>query len=78
MATFGSEVEREIYISDCLKDSDQVQQEDSFICQAVQAGLDSSGYDTGRYAPSVEMADHQFHLLLANSYEKCLSGIKNT
>ena len=63
-----NEEERDIYIKDCLKNSDQVQQEDDFICNAVQRGLESSGYDVGRYAPKVEMADHQFHLLLAQSY----------
>merc|ERR1712088_939679 len=66
--SFLNEEERDIYIKDCLKNSDQVQQEDDFICNAVQRGLESSGYDVGRYAPKVEMADHQFHLLLAQSY----------
>ena len=67
--SFLNEEERDIYIKDCLKNSDQVQQEDDFICNAVQRGLESSGYDVGRYAPQVEMADHQFHLLLAKSYQ---------
>ena len=66
--SFLNEEERDIYIKDCLKNSDQVQQEDDFICNAVQRGLESSGYDVGRYAPKVEMADHQFHLLLAQNY----------
>ena len=37
--SFGdNEEEREKYVSSCLKNSDQVQQEDGFICQAVQTG----------------------------------------
>ena len=65
--------EREDYIENCLKNSDQVQQEDGFICKAVQKGLESSGYDVGRYAPNVEMADHQFHLHLCQNYDEFLN-----
>ena len=64
-----TENEREEYIKNCLKNSDQVQQEDGYICRAVQKGLESSGYDVGRYAPKVEMADHQFHLALGKQYQ---------
>jgi len=53
------------YIESSLKASDQVQQEDNMICESVQTGLASSAYDTGRYAPGVEMADHAFHQTLA-------------
>ena len=74
--SFDDENERSIYINDCLKNSDQVQQEDDFICNAVQRGLESSGYDVGRYAPKVEMADHQFHLLLAQSYQNYFNKTK--
>jgi choline monooxygenase len=38
--------------------------EDTFICESVQRGLLSSGYDVGRYAPKVETADFNFHLKL--------------
>ena len=71
-SSFPSESERQDYLESCLKNSDQVQQEDGFICQAVQEGLGSSGYEVGRYAPGVEKADHQFHLLLAESYANFL------
>ena len=67
--SFQNHEERQDYVKNCLANSDQVQQEDGFICQAVQTGLDSLGYDIGRYAPGVEMADHKFHLSLAKSYE---------
>jgi choline monooxygenase len=46
--------------------------EDTFICESVQRGLLSSGYDVGRYAPKVESADHNFHLKLASMYRKYL------
>ena len=74
--SFANDDERQNYIKDCLKNSDQVQQEDDFICNAVQRGLESSAYDVGRYAPKVEMADHKFHLLLAQSYQNYLNNNK--
>jgi choline monooxygenase len=44
--------------------SDQVQQEDIQICEAVQKGLNSISYDRGRYAPKRENGVHHFHSLL--------------
>ena len=76
-SSFEDETERSEYVDKCLKNSDQVQQEDGFICKAVQEGLNSLGYDVGRYAPKVEMADHQFHLLLAQSYQRYLNSHRN-
>lgn len=43
--------------------SDQVQQEDIAICEAVQKGLRSASYDRGRYSPRFENGLHHFHLL---------------
>jgi len=60
------------YLEKSLSESDQVHQEDAMICESVQRGLSSSGYDIGRYAPNVEMADHQFHLQLAKQYRQFL------
>jgi choline monooxygenase len=45
--------------------SDEVQQEDIGLCQAVQRGLQSSTYDRGRYSVKRENGVHHFHLLLA-------------
>lgn len=45
--------------------SDEVQQEDIGLCQAVQRGLKSATYDRGRYSPKRENGVHHFHLLLA-------------
>lgn len=39
------------------------QMEDVVLCESVQRGLESPGYDKGRYAP-VEKAMHRFHCLL--------------
>jgi len=45
--------------------SDEVQQEDIHICEAVQRGLQSSTYDRGRYSVKRENGVHHFHLLLS-------------
>jgi choline monooxygenase len=45
--------------------SEQVQQEDIHICEAVQRGLQSSTYDRGRYSVKRENGVHHFHMLLA-------------
>ena len=62
----------ESYVEESLAESDKVQQEDNMICESVQRGLHSSAYDTGRYAPAVEMADHAFHARLATHYRTFL------
>eukprot|EP00117_Sycon_ciliatum_P028565 scpid51533/ scgid22929/ Choline monooxygenase, chloroplastic len=53
------------FVTNCLLQSDQVQQEDIQISESVQRGLQSRSYDTGRYAPRVEHAMHDFHRTLA-------------
>jgi choline monooxygenase len=45
--------------------SDEVQQEDILICEAIQRGLRSSAYDRGRYSVKRENGVHHFHMLLA-------------
>lgn len=49
--------------------SDEIQIEDIDICEAVQRGLDSRTYDTGRYSPVRENGVHHFHGLYAESME---------
>lgn len=44
--------------------SDEIQQEDIRICEAVQRGLASSFYDKGRFSVKRENGVHHFHLLL--------------
>lgn len=53
------------FVERSLSASDLVQQEDVAICESVQLGLESSAYDRGRYAPTLEQAAHRFHCLLA-------------
>lgn len=44
--------------------SDEIQQEDIRICEAVQKGLHSRTYSTGRFSVKRENGVHHFHLLL--------------
>jgi choline monooxygenase len=44
-----------------LQESHRVQEEDIYLCEQVQLGLESQAYDSGRYAPTVEHAMHSFH-----------------
>ncbi len=47
--------------------SDEIQQEDIFICEQVQKGLGSQSYDRGRYSVKRENGVHHFHQLLAEA-----------
>jgi choline monooxygenase len=44
--------------------SDEIQQEDIVICEAVQRGLHSRVYDQGRFSVQRENGVHQFHGLV--------------
>lgn len=50
-------------VDDTVRFSDEIQLEDIDICEAVQRGLQSTTYDTGRYSPKRENGVHHFHLL---------------
>jgi len=67
-ATEGPEARAAIEAS--IAQSDITQREDVYISEAVQRGLASSTYSPGRYAPAVEIAEHQFHRLLAADYRR--------
>jgi len=43
--------------------SDEIQLEDIAICESVQRGLESPGYDRGRYSVARENGVHHFHQL---------------
>lgn len=60
----GSEEARR-FVEASIEQSAVTQREDVAICESVQLGLGSRHYDTGRYAPRVEMGEHHFHGLLA-------------
>lgn len=46
--------------------SDQVQQEDIFLCETVQKGLQSRSYNQGRFSVKRENGVHHFHSLIYN------------
>jgi choline monooxygenase len=60
-------------VEESMKISDEIQREDEFVSERVQEGLNSSGYEVGRYAPNVEMAEYHFHQLL---YKDLLNGVE--
>jgi choline monooxygenase len=56
-------------IDETVAFSDEIQIEDIDICEAVQRGLQSATYDSGRYSPERENGVHHFHELYATSME---------
>ena len=62
----------EDFIEKSLRSSDQVQQEDITVCEALQQGMASRHYRPGPYAPRVEMAKHHFHRMLAADYGRSI------
>lgn len=50
-------------LAETISFSDEIQVEDIDICEAVQRGLRSRTYDTGRYSPVRENGVHHFHRL---------------
>jgi choline monooxygenase len=70
----GAGVDAASFIAESIEQSAVTQREDIAICESVQLGLRSKGYDRGRYAPQVEIGEHHFHCLLAESYRRALDG----
>ncbi len=54
--------------------ADQVQAEDSALCEAVQRGLASGSYDSGPLNPAQEAGLFRFHELLRAAYRTRLGG----
>ncbi len=54
-------------IDETISFSDEIQLEDIEICEAVQRGLASATYDSGRYSPQRENGVHHFHGLYAEA-----------
>jgi choline monooxygenase len=54
-------------VSETVSFSDEIQLEDIEICEAVQRGLSSSTYESGRYSPQRENGVHHFHGLYAQA-----------
>lgn len=57
-------------MKDTIDFSEQIQQEDIFICEHVQKGLSSKSYNRGRYSVKRENGVHHFHQLLDNALKK--------
>lgn len=74
---FDVECEPE-FIERSLEASHRVQLEDIEICESVQRGLRSRGYEAGRYAPALEIGEFAFHQWLARDLvTPSARGIKN-
>ena len=46
---------------------DRVEREDEVVVEAVQRGVRSRFYNTGRFSPAREACVHHFHSLLSNA-----------
>jgi choline monooxygenase len=64
----------EKFIENSLASSHQVQLEDVDICESVQRGLRSRGYDKGRYAPRIELGELHFAKLIYHAVKSTGSG----
>ena len=53
---------------------DQVEMEDEAAVEAVQRGVRSHWYRSGRYSPRREVGTHHFHTLLARETGSGLGG----
>lgn len=60
-------------IADDMKFSDEVQQEDIEICEHVQRGLASRGYDRGRFSVDCEEGVYHFQCMLKNALRQALN-----
>lgn len=68
---FAADCDAEM-IERSLAASDAVQREDTGVCESVQRGLASRGFQRGRYAPALERAAHHFHARLARQLRTAL------
>lgn len=64
--SFGDPHTLQDFIDDSLKCSQVVHDEDVFLCENVQTGMSSLGYDRGRYVPQKQIATYHFHQRLAS------------
>lgn len=58
---FRDPVSAKAEVDETVRFSDEIQIEDIEICEAVQRGLESSTYESGRYSPQRENGVHHFH-----------------
>ena len=58
------------FIAESIAVADQVQIEDSRICEQVQRGLKSKSFNTGRFSVRREIAGYYFHQMLSRDLSK--------
>ena len=63
-------------VEQCLKDSEQIQVEDIWLCERVQKGLHSSAYrnHVGIYSPQLEAGEYMFHRRLQQDLQTAISA----
>ncbi|KAI2500126.1 Ring hydroxylating alpha subunit (catalytic domain) [Fragilaria crotonensis] len=60
------------FIDESIKSSRVVHDEDVFLCENVQTGMGSYGFDRGRYVPEKQIASYHFHQRLAADLRRTL------
>jgi len=60
------------FIEEDISYSDDIQQEDIEICERVQKGLQSRGYDRGRFSVERELGVYHFQTLLKREFRRAL------
>ena len=66
----------ESFRRDSIAVAEEVQREDIDICEQVQRGLQSTGYDTGRFSVLREAGGHAFHRFVAAALDPSTGGIR--
>lgn len=62
--------QNEAEIEKNIEAGNQIQLEDEIICERVQRGLYSNGFEYGRYAPTVEEGVRHFHSWVHKNYSE--------
>ena len=71
--SFGDEWDAmQEFVDESLKSSRVVHDEDVFLCENVQTGMSSYGFDRGRYVPGKQIATYHFHQRLAKDLRDAL------
>ncbi|XP_002737044.1 uncharacterized protein LOC100369278 [Saccoglossus kowalevskii] len=69
-----TEEEVQRYVDESLVAANQVQGEDTEICEGVQRGMSSIAFESGRYAPRIEYPQHEFHVRLGKEFRAYLKN----
>eukprot|EP01102_Stenamoeba_stenopodia_P008564 TRINITY_DN2473_c0_g1_i1.p1 TRINITY_DN2473_c0_g1~~TRINITY_DN2473_c0_g1_i1.p1 ORF type:complete len:356 (+),score=92.72 TRINITY_DN2473_c0_g1_i1:603-1670(+) len=58
------------FLQKSIAASRKVQEEDTSVCELIQEGLTTKGYNTGRYSPTMETPTYHFHQFLSDCLHK--------